>query len=134
EISTDARTSATGTAIKAWSQNLKSALLGMGLGSASVVLFENGTFATAKEIVNNEYASLLLETGIVGVILLVYTLVLVVKIFRKSETKVMMLGIIVAYLVSLVFFSGLANVIHIYLLPVIIGILTFNRLGFCGKS
>ena len=134
EISTDARTSATGTAIKAWSQNLKSALLGMGLGSASVVLFENGTFATAKEIVNNEYASLLLETGIVGVILLVYTLVLVVKIFRKSETKVMMLGIIVAYLVSLVFFSGLANVIHIYLLPVIIGILTFKRLGFCGKS
>ena len=134
EVSTEARMGATGTAVKAWSRDFKTALIGTGLGSASIVLYENGAFLTAKEIVNNEYVSLLLETGIVGIILLVYTLVLIAKALKKSETKLMMLGLLVAYLASLAFFSGLANVMHIYLLPVIIGILTFKRLDLCGRK
>lgn len=130
EVSTDARTNASAAALGAGFSSIPSALFGMGLGSASIVMFENGVFPTAKEIVNNEYATLFLETGLIGVSLLIYSLALMCRVLRKSRARVMMFCLILAYGISLCFFSGLANALHIYLLPVVIGMITFKQESF----
>ncbi len=127
EVSTEARTGATSAALKAGFSSFGSALFGAGLGSASIVMFENGVFPTAKEIVNNEYASLFLETGVIGILLLVYSAGLVILTLRKSQAKMMMYSLLIAFGITLCFFSGLANTIHIYLLPVILAIITFKQ-------
>ncbi len=117
--STDTRVRLSGGAVKVWSQNPLNALFGVGLGGAGYALYNNGLSPAPKEIVQNEYASLLLETGLIGVSLLALTLVLVMRAIWKNDLKVMVLGLLVAYGVSLVFFSGLPNALHIYLLPVV---------------
>ena len=114
--STDTRVRLSGAAVKVWSQSVSNALFGVGLGGAGYALYNNGLSPAPKEIVQNEYASLLLETGLIGVSLLVLTLVLVMRAIWKNDLKVMVLGLLVAYGVSLVFFSGLPNALHIYLL------------------
>ncbi len=134
EISTEARMSANEAALKVGFSSWQNALFGAGLGSASIVMYENGVFPTAKEIVNNEYLSLFLETGLIGMGLAVFTLVLILKKLLKSQAKIMILGILMAYSISLCFFSGLANTLQVYLMPIIIGILTFKRQDLYGKS
>ncbi|MBR2725408.1 O-antigen ligase family protein [Candidatus Saccharibacteria bacterium] len=134
EISTEARMSANEAVLKVGFSSWQNALFGAGLGSASIVMYENGVFPTAKEIVNNEYLSLFLETGLIGMGLAVFTLVLILKKLLKSQAKIMILGILMAYSISLCFFSGLANTLQVYLMPIIIGILTFKRQDLYGKS
>ena len=126
--------SANEAALKVGFSSWQNALFGAGLGSASIVMYENGVFPTAKEIVNNEYLSLFLETGLIGMGLAVFTLVLILKKLLKSQAKIMILGILMAYSISLCFFSGLANTLQVYLMPIIIGILTFKRQDLYGKS
>ena len=60
--------------------------------------------------------SLLLETGIVGVLLVGFTIWLVLKFIVKNSEAGSILTLMVAYGVSLVFFAGLPNALHIYLL------------------
>ena len=118
--STDTRVRLSGAAVQVWSQSLPNALFGVGLGGAGYALYNNGLSPAPKEIVQNEYASLLLETGLIGVSLFVLTLVLVLRVVWKKPQSAMVLGLLVAYGVSLVFFSGLPNALHIYLLLVMI--------------
>ena len=80
----------------------------------------NGFTSSPKEIVQNQYASLLLETGVIGVVLMILALALIIRIVIKNQLYVGVLALIVAYLVSLCFFAGLPNALHIYLLPVIL--------------
>ncbi|MBR3236771.1 O-antigen ligase family protein [Candidatus Saccharibacteria bacterium] len=116
EVSTEARMSATEAALEAGFDSWQTALFGTGLGSASIIMYEKGVFPTPKEIVNNEYVSLFLETGLIGTMLLIYGFVLVVKKVRESQAKLVIYGLILAYAISLCFFSGLANALQIYLL------------------
>ena len=95
-------------------------MFGVGLGGAGQALYVNGLTSSPKEIVQNQYASLLLETGIIGVTLMIVSLIMIVKIAIKNQFSVGVLSLIVAYLVSLCFFAGLPNALHIYLLPVIL--------------
>ena len=118
--STDTRVRLFGAAVSIWSQNPKNVLLGVGLGGAGQVLYDNGLSPAPREIVQNEYASLLLETGLVGVSLFVLMMVLVVRLVWKDSMRAMILSLLVAYGISLVFFSGLPNALHVYLLPVVI--------------
>ena len=117
--STDTRVRLSGAAVQVWSQSVPNALFGVGLGGAGYALYNNGLSPAPKEIVQNEYASLLLETGLIGVSLLVLTLVLIVRVVWKNDSRAMVLGLLLAYGVSLVFFSGLPNALHIYLLPAV---------------
>lgn len=117
--STDTRVRLSGAAVEVWSQSVPNALFGVGLGGAGYALYNNGLSPAPKEIVQNEYASLLLETGLIGVSLLVLTLVLIVRVVWKNDSRVMVLGLLLAYGVSLVFFSGLPNALHIYLLSLV---------------
>ena len=121
--STDTRVKLSGAAVEVWSQNASKALFGVGLGGAGFALYNNGLSPAPKEIVQNEYASLLLETGLIGVSLFVLTLVLVFRVVWKKPQSAMVLGLLVAYGVSLVFFSGLPNALQVYLLTVMLTVI-----------
>ena len=118
--STDTRLRLSGAAVKIWSQDFATAMFGVGLGGAGQALYINDLSPAPKEIVQNQYASLLLETGVIGVVLVVFSLVMVLKVFWKSPLKVVLICLLIAYGISLLFFSGLPNALHIYLLPALI--------------
>ena len=115
--STDARVRLTSAAVTVWSQSATNTWFGVGLGGAGYALYNNGLSPAPKEIVQNEYASLLLETGLIGVSLFVLTMILVVKVVWRNPMGGMLLSLLVAYGMSLLFFSGLPNALHIILLP-----------------
>ena len=100
-------------------------LFGVGVGGAGEALYINKLSYSPKEIIQNQYVSLLLEVGAIGVVLLVFSLWLVFRAVIKSDLFVPVLSLILAYGVSLCFFAGLPNALHIYLLPVIL---------LCGKN
>ena len=118
--STDTRLKLTGAAVEVWKKDSATVLFGVGLGGAGQALYVNGLSPAPKEIVQNEYASLLLETGIVGIVLLILTMVLIIRVVIKSQLAPMMLALIVAYAITLLFFSGLPNALQIYLLPALL--------------
>ena len=118
--STDTRLRLSGAAVKIWSQDFATAIFGVGLGGAGQALYVNDLSPAPKEIVQNQYASLLLETGVIGVVLAVFSLVMVLRVFWKSPLKVVLICLLIAYGISLLFFSGLPNALHIYLLPALI--------------
>ena len=120
EESTDTRLRLSGAAVEVWSQDFATALFGVGLGGAGQALYVNNLSPAPKEIVQNQYASLLLETGLVGVSLLIVTLVLIVRVVMKFDTRVMIFSLLIAFMVSLCFFSGLPNALHIYLMPMVL--------------
>lgn len=118
--STETRVKLTDVAIKSWSKNWQRILFGVGLGGAGVVMYNDGLMDWPKEIVQNEYVSLLLETGLIGAALLVFTLWLVFRAVSKRPDAGMFLALFLAYGVTLLFFSGLPNALHIYLLPAVL--------------
>lgn len=118
--STDTRLRLTGAAMEVWSKDFKTMMLGVGIGGAGWALFNNDLSPAPKEIVQNEYASLLLETGIVGVSLLIVTIVLAIRAVWKTGASSLILSLLVAYGVSLLFFSGLPNALQIYLFPIVL--------------
>ena len=103
--------------MEVWGQDFGNVMFGVGLGGAGQALYVNSLSPAPKEIVQNQYASLLLETGLVGIGLLILTLVLVVRVVLKSPWRVVILSLIIAYGVTLCFFSGLPNALQIYLMP-----------------
>lgn len=120
EESTNVRLMISSAGLETWRQELKTVLFGVGLGGAGQALYQNGLTSTPKEIVQNQFVSLLLETGLVGILLLILTIYLILKLVVRSNYLVLMMSLILAYSVTLCFFAGLANALHIYLLPVII--------------
>lgn len=124
EESTDTRLRLSGAAAEVWKQDFTTMMFGVGIGGAGQALYVNKLSPAPKEIVQNEYASLLLETGFIGVALLILTVGLIVRAVYQNE---MVTTLIVAYAITLLFFSGLPNVLHIYLLPALF-------IALCGKS
>lgn len=113
--STNVRLSLTKTALAAWRSNrLGQQLFGTGLGSAGIVLARQTGSRYQKEIVQNEFVEVLLERGLVGLALLGGLVALYGRLcFQRRDYLV--LAILVAYLMQWCFFSGLPNVLHIYL-------------------
>ncbi len=111
--STDIRVNLTNYAFDRWNDSPQSIFFGTGLGSAGTSLYHKfpEQLGTAKEIVQNQYASLLLELGIFGYLALAIGLFPFVKKITGLE---------LAYLCTLGFFSGLPNAFHLYLLPPVI--------------
>lgn len=119
EESTETRMRLTRAAFAVWRQDLPTMFMGVGIGGAGVALYEAGLSPAPKEIVQNEYASLLLETGAVGVVLFVVLVVVVVVVLVRRRAAVVIVLLIV-YGATLMFFSGLPNALHIYLMPVLL--------------
>ena len=122
EESTTIRLSLNEAALKTWSQNPRTVFFGVGLGGAGRAM--NQYLGTSeKEIVQNEYISLLLELGIVGCALILFAAFVAFRFFGR-RLRIVFFAIIFAYLFSLLFFSGITNVWHSYLLtPVLLPIL-----------
>jgi O-antigen ligase len=123
EESTDTRVRLTDAALTVWRKDFNTIMFGVGLGGAGQALYVNGLSPAPKEIVQNQYASLLLETGLVGVVLMVTTLVLIVRAVYKNPAREVIWTLILAYGITVCFFAGLPNALHIYLLPAILMII-----------
>lgn len=129
EESTNARLKLTDSALKVWSKDFMTMMFGVGIGGAGQSLYVNGLTETPKEIVQNQYASLLLEIGIVGILLFILSLVLVIRVVSKSSMEILVLALMIGYGISLCFFSGLPNALQIYLLPgviMVVGVATLS--------
>ena len=116
EESTNIRMDLTKNAIKVWSRDFKTMVLGVGIGGAGQAMYNAGLIGSPKEIVQNEYASILLETGLIGFLIIIFTFVMILKIIRKNPIRIIILTLGISYAVSLLFFSGFANALQIYLL------------------
>ncbi len=127
EESTEKRKMMTDNALSVWSSSFKNVMFGVGLGGAGRAMQEAGLIDNANEIVQNQYASILLEMGLTGIILLVVLLVLIVKLVIKTPINSLLLTLFVVYGVSLFFFAGLPNALHIYLMPAIIYVMLENK-------
>ncbi|MBR2803218.1 O-antigen ligase family protein [Candidatus Saccharibacteria bacterium] len=125
--STDVRLKLTSVALELWRSDVRVMLFGVGIGGAGQALYEAGLIDSPKEIVQNEYTSLLLEVGAVGIMLVIITLVGVLRWMWRLSGFSMVIPLVVAYGVSLCFFSGLPNALHIYLLPIVLCLV-------CGKD
>lgn len=117
QSSTNARLNLTISALYIWQTSPNFILFGVGLGGAGQALYDFDQSPAPKEIVQNEYASLLLETGLMGCLFALFTLYLIFRLLRASPLKIPLLALLAAYAISLFFFSGLANALQIYLLP-----------------
>lgn len=120
EESTNTRLRLTAAAFNIWRENPTTMFFGVGLGGAGEALYRHGDSPAPKEIVQNEYASLLLETGLVGIITLLIAITVIIYYAAHALSRpaqLLLATIILAYALSLLFFSGLPNALHIYLLP-----------------
>ena len=125
EESTEIRKEMTRNAFVVWGSSARNMLVGVGLGGAGEAMYAAGLTGSPKEIVQNQYASLLMETGVVGVILAATMVVLVVVMVAKrgGASRGVVISLMVAYGVSLVFFAGLPNALQVYLMPVIVWVM-----------
>ena len=127
EESTNTRVRLTDLAVKVWSQDFRTVLFGVGLGGAGQALYLNNLSPAPKEIIQNEYASLLLETGLIGISLFILTMIFILKAVIKNKGAGLILTLIIAYGVTLMFFSGLPNALQIYLLPAVVLIVILKK-------
>ena len=119
EESTNRRLDLNHYAFDTWKSNPQYIFVGAGLGSAGVAMKEKfPNDINAKEIVQNEYYSILLETGLIGCGLILVVAFLVIKNIRKASP--LFISLVFSYLLTLMFFSGLPNALQIYLLPALL--------------
>lgn len=119
EQSTSFRKQLTKDALDVWNDSPKNLLLGTGVGSAGIKMLEKDPeLGIEKEIVQNQYAEILLELGLIGATLAVAIFIATVAFGMSDFTKnPLLIGASAAFLVSLIFFSGLPNALHVYLFP-----------------
>ena len=117
EVSTSSRVNIWQSALNTWKKDLRMMMFGVGIGGSLKAMYEYGEMDTSREIINNEYVNLLVEVGIVGMLLLAMTVGLVIRAVSKAKDRLLLYTLIIAYMVSLCFFSGLPNALQIYLVP-----------------
>ena len=104
--STDIRLGLNSRALKTWLSSPRYMLLGTGLGAAGLAMHELAPEEIGpKEIVQNEYVSLLLETGVIGIVAIIIVAAIAIKNCQKKPSA-LFIGTLVAFLCSLLFFSG----------------------------
>lgn len=121
EESTNVRLDLNRFALELFSKNARTLLFGYGLGSAGEIMYQEGKTTSPLEIVQNEYLSLLLETGLIGLLLAPLSLIIILSLLKKTlgySERFLLYAILASFLSSLLFFSGLPNALHVYLFPV----------------
>jgi hypothetical protein len=118
--STETRVKWTNAGIDIWKKNFNTLAVGVGVGGAGQALYNNHYAGAPKEIVQNEYVSVLLEAGVIGFALFIFTLGMAFYVVWKKTDAKFVIVIMAAYGITLFFFSGFPNALHIYLLPVML--------------
>ena len=122
EESTNIRLNLNRLALSSWRTSLRRMLAGVGLGAAGLTLYQEfPELGSPKEIIQNEYLAILYEQGICGVVMIICVAILFVltyKLHNKNHEKTSIYGRVLAlsFALTLCFFSGLPNALHIYLL------------------
>jgi hypothetical protein len=119
EESTNVRLNFSDKALDVWNDNPLRILFGIGLGGSGVVLNEAfpGEIGS-REIVQNEFISLLLEVGLVGLVL--FTALVGILLYRLGRSGAWWgVAITLAFIAQWNFFSGYPNALHIYLVLII---------------
>ena len=122
EESTNIRLNLNRLALSSWRTSTRRILTGVGLGATGLTLYQEfPELGSPKEIIQNEYLAILYEQGICGVIMIICVVILFVltyKLHNKSHEEVSIYGRVLAlsFALTLCFFSGLPNALHIYLL------------------
>ena len=122
EESTNIRLNLNRLALSSWRTSPRRMLTGVGLGAAGLTLYQEfPELGSPKEIIQNEYLAILYEQGICGVIMIICVAILFVltyKLHNKNHEKTSIYGRVLAlsFALTLCFFSGLPNALHIYLL------------------
>ena len=134
--STDRRLELATFALKITAAHPTNTLFGTGLGSAGTEMYVHFPKQQGheKELVQNQYLETILEIGIIGPILLILSLVTFIKL-SSFNFEPYTVATLLAFVISLCFFSGYPNALHIYLLPVICYNLMYekNRLPRASK-
>ena len=129
EESTNIRLNLNRLALSSWRTSPKRMLTGVGLGAAGLTLYQEfPELGSPKEIIQNEYLAILYEQGICGVIMIICVAILFVltyKLHNKNHEKTSIYGRVLAlsFALTLCFFSGLPNALHIYLLTTLLFLL-----------
>lgn len=123
--STEIRVKLTDYALDVWNNSPEIIFFGVGLGSAGTAIHDAlpNLVGTPKEIIQNEYATILLELGVIGCLLIGISLIIIWQFFLKKlplRERTYLLCLELAFAATLFFFSGFPNALHIYLFPVIL--------------
>ena len=125
EESTNIRLNLNHLALSSWRTSIRRILAGVGLGATGLTLYQEfPELGSPKEIIQNEYLAILYEQGVCGVIMILCTAILFIltyKLHSKNHEKTSIYGrvLILSFALTLNFFSGLPNALHIYLLPIL---------------
>ena len=125
EESTNIRLNLNRLALSSWRTSIRRMLTGVGLGAAGLTLYQEfPELGSPKEIIQNEYLAILYEQGICGVVMVLCTAIIFIltyKLHSKNHEKTSIYGcaLILSFALTLNFFSGLPNALHIYLLPIL---------------
>lgn len=115
EESTTSRLSMSEEALELWRQSSATAVFGIGTGGFGATLHNEKPEHRIESIVNNQYLETLVETGLIGLALLLVLLVYpVALLIRKPYSPI--IAILVGLYVQWCFFSGSINVPHVWLL------------------
>ena len=91
----------------------QTALFGVGVGGFGTALHERYPSYPVGSIVNNTYLELLVEIGVIGLSLFIATLGYVAVTLYRNRAYVG-LGATAAFSLQWLFFSGSANVLHVW--------------------
>ncbi len=125
--STTSRTSMAARAIEIWRRDPQTVLFGVGIGGFGAALHAADADEPAGRVVNNYYLEMLVETGIIGTLIFAgFIICLGWHLLRKQQWLIT--AVIAGFLVQWNFFSGNANVIHIWcIIGLACGILIFPQ-------
>ena len=143
--STDIRVKLSKMGLQLATSHPKQFFFGSGLGSSGVALYQMfPELGSTKEITQNQYVAILVETGFIGILIIFCSGACVIYLcyFRQkakkwssrsntknlditnsirsiTPAKLYFASLILAYAASVCFFSGLPNALHIYLVPIL---------------
>ena len=120
--STNVRLNLNSLAFETWTSSTQYMSIGAGLGSAGLAMHHYSPESIGpKEIVQNEYVSLLLEIGLIGCAIVMLVAIFLIKTASKSVNRSLLCPLfwstIFGFALTLLFFSGLPNALHIYVFP-----------------
>ncbi len=113
--STDSRLSMTSEALELWRSNPYTVFFGLGAGGFGAALHAKDPSFPIGSVVNNYYVEMLAELGIVGLGLFIAFLGLLFAQIIKNRHW-LLLTMLGALLAQMFFFSGNANIIHVWVI------------------